>query len=141
MGKLLDFIIDNPVDNLTEEIYLTHKRFKNPDGSQGQAKLVIKAVTQEENQDYIKRASGKRNKRGQQDFDAQEYQMTLLINHVIEPDFKSEEVLKALGVSLPREAVNKFLLSGEILEIVSKITELSGFNDDPNEEIDEIKNS
>lgn len=141
MGKLLDFIVGNPVDDLRKDIYITHERFKNKDGSQGRAKLVIKAVTQEENQGYVKQAQSKPNKRGQMDFNTSLYQMTLLMNHVIEPDFKSEAVLQALGVGNPREAVNKFLLPGEITEIVSKITELSGFNEDPNEGIEEIKNS
>lgn len=141
MGKLLDFIKDNPVDNLTKDIYITHERFKKKDGSQGRAKLTIKAVTQSENEGYIKQAQSKVDKRGRVDFDTTGYQMNLLVNHVIEPDFRSEEVLAALGVNIPREAINKFLLPGEINEIVSEITELSGFGDDPNDEIDEIKNS
>lgn len=135
MGKLIDFLASRPVDGIRETVYLT--------GSEDlrDFPIVIKPVSQEQQSEYVKRCQGKVDKKGNVNFNTDEYQMLLIIHHTVDPDFRSEETLAKLGVNTSEQAVKRFLKAGEATELTSHITRISGFDNDPNDDIEEIKNS
>lgn len=56
---------------------------------------------------------------------------------IVSPDLKNEQLLKHYGCKLPKDLVLKLFNGGEIAKIADKVTELSGFGDDSD---DEVKN-
>ena len=80
-------------------------------------------------------------KKGKMTFDGQGFNIGLILECCIVPNFKSAEFVKKAGVLTPEEAVRKVLLPGEIVNLASYIQELSGFDKDTEELKDEVKNS
>jgi hypothetical protein len=73
-----------------------------------------------------------------------EYQIYIVMEGVKTPSLKNKDLLAKFNAITPKELLlnGNFLLSGEILDLYTTITELSGFGDDSVEEktIEEIKN-
>lgn len=134
--NLQDFLIANPVDNLTEEVIVS-PRFKDEKGNL--LKFTIKAMTPAEFEEIRKKAT--RIKKGKQvEFDNQLFNLSIAINHTVNPDFRSAESIKKLGVNTPEEYVQKVLLAGELSSLVQRINELSGFDVGMNDLVEEVKN-
>jgi hypothetical protein len=136
MSTLQEFLNSHPVDNLTDEVVVS-PRFKDKDGNI--LKFKIKAMTNKTFDDLRKRYTrvGKGRK---VDFDAQGFNMAVVIEHTLDPDFKDADSIKKLGCTTPEEYLNKVLLSGEIATLVNKIQELSGFDIDMEALVEEAKN-
>jgi len=134
--SLQDFLNDNPVDNLTEEIVVS-PRFRDKEGNL--LKFTIKAMTSQEFEEIRKSATQIRKGR-KVEFDAQKFNLRIVINHTVVPDFKDAESIKKMGCRTPEDYVNKVLLSGEITTLMQKIQELSGFDVDMEELVEEAKN-
>lgn len=134
--NLQDFLNANPVDNLTEEVHIS-PRFKDENGTP--LKFTIKAMTPVEFEDIRKRAT--QIKKGKKvEFDNQLFNLSIAVNHTVNPDFKNAESIKKLGVATPEEYVQRVLLAGELTTLVQKINELSGFDVEMNDLVDEVKN-
>lgn len=134
--NLQDFLIANPVDNLTEEVAIS-PRFKDEKGNL--LKFTIKAMTPAEFEEIRKKAT--RIKKGKQvEFDNQLFNLGIAINHTVNPDFRNAESIKKLGVNTPEEYVQRVLLAGELSTLVQKINELSGFDVAMNDLVEEVKN-
>jgi len=134
--NLQDFLIANPVDNLTEEVAIS-PRFKDEKGNL--LKFTIKAMTPAEFEEIRKKAT--RIKKGKQvEFDNQLFNLSIAINHTVNPDFRNAESIKKLGVNTPEEYIQKVLLAGELSTLVQKINELSGFDVAMNDLVEEVKN-
>jgi hypothetical protein len=131
--SLIEFLLENPQDDCYEYVYPS-ERFKKLG-----YKFKIKLPTGKEYSDYRKDAI-RIGKRSNVNFDAAALNEALIINHVIEPDFKSAEFLKKAGVTLPSKALYKFLKAGEIDALAGIIAELAGFSSDA-ELVDQAKNS
>ena len=54
--------------------------------------------------------------------------------------FSDAEMLKAAGCKTPHEYLDKYLTAGEIKTLEGKISELSGFDQDLESLVDEVKN-
>ncbi|HIW31939.1 MAG TPA: XkdN-like protein [Candidatus Paenibacillus intestinavium] len=134
--SLQEFLNSNPVDNLTEEVVIS-PRFKDKDGSL--MTFTIKAMTNQEF-DEIRKASTNIKKGRKVEFDAQTFNLRTIINHTVKPDFKHAESIKALGCSTSEEYVQRVLLSGEVASLASKIQELSGFDVEMEDLVEEAKN-
>lgn len=134
--NLQEFLNANPVDNLTEEVSVS-PRFKDEAGNP--LKFVIKAMTNQEFED-IRKASTEIRKGRKVEFDAQKFNLKMVINHTIIPNFKDAESIKKLGVRTPEEYVERVLLSGEVTTLANKIQALSGFDVSMEDLIDEAKN-
>ncbi|MEK5167166.1 XkdN-like protein [Paenibacillus sp. FSL R5-0527] len=132
---LQEFLNANPVDNLTEEVVVS-PRFKDEKGNP--LKFTIKAMTEEEFEDIRKKSTQLRKK--QVDFDNRKFNLNVAINNTVYPDFKNAESIKKLGVTTPEEYVQKVLLAGELATLVQKISELSGFDVEMSELVEEAKN-
>lgn len=129
MKSLEDFLALPNVDEITEEVFVS-KRLGT---------FKVKAMTADEHGEYMKRARGKVNKDGI-DFDSSKFNLLICAGQTIEPSFSNAELLKKANCSTATELIKKKLLAGEIAELANKICEISGFDSDINEDIEEAKN-
>ncbi|MCC8435482.1 XkdN-like protein [Brevibacillus sp. M2.1A] len=135
MSTLQDFLNANPVDNLTDEVYIS-ERFKDKDGNPFLFK--IRAMTNREFNDIRKRATKIKGRKAE--FDAEAFNKAIVIEHTIVPDFKNVESLKSLGCATPDQYLERVLLSGEVVELASQIQKLSGFDTEMETLVEEAKN-
>lgn len=125
--------MDNPVDNLTEEITVSERLKEFP--------FKIKGMTGNEYNDYQTRCIENPNSPKKRKFNSRKFNELIVINHTIEPNFKDADWLKAADCGMsPEKLVYKTLLAGEITELAESILKLSGFDKDLEEEMEEVKN-
>lgn len=136
MSTLQEFLNANPVDGVTADIAVS-TRFKDKDGNL--LKFTIKAMTNEEFEAVRKRCMVIK-KKGSIEFDSQKFNLAVVVNHTINPDFKNAESIKKLGCTTPEQYVERVLLAGEIAELTSQIQKLSGFDQEINDLVEEAKN-
>lgn len=131
MGVLLEFLVQNPVDDITDEVIVSKRLEKFP--------FKIKAMSGQEFGEYQKMAVaiGKKKKVS---FDTQKFNEQVVLNHVIEPNFRDAESIKTANCTSPEQFLYRSLLAGEISELSNRISVLSGFDSDIEETIDEAKN-
>lgn len=132
MSKLLEFLISNPVDNMTEEVVVSNRLAAYP--------FKIKAMSGPEFSEYQKLAT-KIGRHKKVDFDSKIFNEQVILNHTIEPNFRDAESVKKSGCLSPEQFLYKFLLAGEIAELSQRISALSGFDKDMDDLVDEAKNS
>lgn len=137
MSELMDFLLENPVDGITEEIIVSTRLAKFP--------FTISAMTGENFSEYQKAATvigqvGQR-KGKKVDFNSKKFNELVVLNHTLTPNFRDAEAIRKAGVLSPEAFMYKVLLAGEIAELASKISTLSGFDSDVEETIEEAKNS
>lgn len=133
---LQDFLNANPIDGLTEEVVISD-RFRDKDGNL--MKFKIRVMTSGDLGEYRKKAV--KVKKGKNfEVDSQVLTTSIVVNHTIVPDFKDAESIAKLGCLNPEEYLHKVLLPGEIDDLALRIQELSGFNKDFEELVDEAKN-
>lgn len=68
-------------------------------------------------------------RKGETTIDVQKLNLLIVVNHVKNPNFKSEEYVNAAGAQTATEAVEKLLRLGEIGNLANAIMEHSGVND------------
>lgn len=131
---LTQFLAENPVDNLTAEVYVS-KRFQDA----GLA-FKIKAMSGQEFSTYQKMATaiGRHKKTS---FDSALFNELVVLNHTVEPNFKDAATIASVGCSSPEQFLYSRLKAGEIMELANRITELSGFDNDQAGLVEEVKNS
>lgn len=129
MKSLEDFLALPDVDNITDEVFVS-KRLGT---------FKVKAMTADEHSNYQKRARGKIKKDGV-DFDNTKFNLLICAGQIVEPDFNNAELLKKTNCSTGADLIKKKLLAGEIATLADKICQISGFDSDLQEDIDEAKN-
>ena len=140
MSVLQDFLADNAeMINAVVEVP-AGKRFVGKDGKP--ILFKVKPVTGEEFTRYQKLCNKMEivGRKQRTTFDSSKFNMMLLVNHCIDPNFKDAEFLKKLNVNTPEEAINKTLKAGEVIDLSEQISKISGFDSDINDEIEEAKN-
>lgn len=136
MSTLQDFLNANPIDNVTDEVVVS-PRFKDKDGNV--LKFKIKAMTNQKFDELRKKFTNV--KKGRKvEFDAHGFNTAVVIEHTVDPDFKDASSIQKLGCRTPEEYLNRVLLAGEIATLVQKIHELSGFDVEMEELVEEAKN-
>lgn len=131
MEKTLEDFLNLPdVDNITEEIFVS-KRLP---------KFKVKAMTADEHASYMKRARGGKINKDGVDFDSSKFNLLIVAGQTIYPDFSNAELLKKANCATATDFIKKKLLAGEIAEIANKVCEISGFDNDMNEDVEEAKN-
>lgn len=128
--SLEDFLLNNPI-NLEDEVKISDRipfSFK------------IKAM---DNELYgqLQKKHTKMYRKGKMTFDSAGFNIGLILECCVTPNFKSADFVKKAGVLTPEDAVRKVLLPGEIINLAGYIQELSGFDKDTEELKDEVKNS
>ena len=132
MSNLMQFLIDNPVDNLTDEVIVSARLAKFP--------FKIKGMTGPEFSEYQK-LSTKISRHKKIEFDSKVFNELVVLNHTIEPNFRDAESIKKARCQTPEQFLYKSLLAGEISELAQQISSLSGFDKEFEDEIEEAKNS
>lgn len=132
MSNLMQFLIDNPVDNLTDEVIVSARLAKFP--------FKIKGMTGPEFSEYQK-LSTKISRHKKVEFDSKTFNELVVLNHTLEPNFRDAESIKKAGCQSPEQFLYKSLLAGEIAELSQQISSLSGFDRDMEDTVEEAKNS
>lgn len=134
MNELQKFLLENPVDDITEEIVIS-KRLS-------EIKFKIRPMTGQEYQRYQKLCITNMTNAKKRDFDTAKFNSLIVTNHTVEPNFRDAEWLEAAKITDkdPMKLVSKVLLSGEIDKLSSEILKLSGFEEDMDDLVDEVKN-
>ena len=133
---LTDFLLANPVNNITKEVVVS-KRLKDENGEL--FKFKIRPMLQEEYFDYQNQCTTAK-KNGKIDFNTKLFNQLLILNHVVYPNFRDADFLRNAECMRPEQALNKFLLSGEIQTLAEQIRIVSGFSDSLDDLVDEVKN-
>lgn len=133
MSTLRAFL--NPIQIENKEVIISNRFVE--DGNV--VSFTIKPITQEENKQLLKKFS-KRDKKGNETFDKQEYVLSLTASAVVFPDLANAELQKAYGVLGESALLQKMLYVGEYAELAQAVQELSGLTEDINENIEEAKN-
>ena len=134
--KLSEFLIKNPVNNFTKEVYVS-SRFVDEQGNK--IPFKIKAMSGEAYASYRKQALSI-TKNGVE-FDTKKFNELIVINQTVDPNFREADAIKAAGCVTPEQYMYRSLLAGEIDALAAKISELSGFNVTIEEARDSVKNS
>ena len=131
---LSQFLIDNPQNALREEFFLS-QRFKDAG-----FKFTISAMSGEQFANYQKEAIAV-GRHKNVSFDTKRFNELVVLNHTLVPDFRSAEDMKAAGCARPEDYLYRSLKAGEIMDLASRISKLSGFEEDAQGMVDEVKNS
>lgn len=134
--SLTEFLLANPVNDITQEVVVS-KRLKDENGEM--FKFKIKPMLHEEYLSYQEQCSQIK-KGGKFEFNTRRFNQLLILNHTVEPNFRSVEFLEQAGCRTPEQALNKFLLAGEISMLAEQIRNISGFEDSLDDLVDEVKN-
>ena len=126
----------NPVKPENIRVVISN-RFKDENGNP--VEWELRALSQDENNALMKKYT-KRDKKGTETFDRTSYVAALTAAGVVEPDLNNAKLQDAYGVLGADKLLCKMLLIGEYGELVSKVQELSGLDQDINVAIEEAKN-
>ena len=132
MSKLSAFL--HPAVAEDKEIIISD-RFRDEEGKV--VPFKIKALTQEEVDAITKSCTTvKRDRSGKESrsFDSSRFTKALVVAGTVEPDFRAKEICDAYSVLDPLMVPGKMLLAGEYAKLGDAIAELSGINDDVEEE-------
>ena len=127
MSKLSAFL--NPVNIQEEREVIISDRFKDDKGNP--VAFKIRAMSQAENDENVKRCTKKRRVGNQTEeyFDNIEFSRRTIVAATVEPDFRAKELCDAYGVLDPLLVPGKMLRPGEYSRLMQEINELSGFVD------------
>lgn len=134
MNSLKAFL--NPIQAENKEVIVSNRFVE--DGKP--VPFVIRPITQEENKLLIKKFTKKNDKKGTESFDRPEYVSAMTAAAVVFPDLTNAELQKAYGVYGESALLQKMLYIGEYAELSMAVQELSGLDEDINEDIEEVKN-
>lgn len=129
MNELEQFLTLPDVTDMQETIHVNDRL----------GDFTVKPMTSEQFNEYGKRCRSKINKSGM-DFDGTKFNLLIVAGQTIKPNFNNAELLQKASCSTASEFIQKKLLPGEISAISSKIQEISGFDTDINEDVEEAKN-
>lgn len=139
MSDISLFFANNVSTETIEEVIVS-ERFKDKEGKP--VPWVLHSITEEEN-DVIRKSATKRNKvKGQivTEIDQTEYIAKLAVASVSFPNLKDAELQKSYGVLGAEALIKKMLLSGEYAQLLLKVQEINGFDQDINGLVEEAKN-
>lgn len=131
MSDLMDFLIEN--ENVTEEVdeITLSERLKD-------YKFKIKPISG--NQFHKLKAECRTVRKKKVFFDDAAFNEKLILKCCVEPNFSDEDSIQKAKVHTPNELINKVLKAGEITDLANAITTLSGFDQEPEEVVEEAKN-
>lgn len=133
MGSLNAFL--HPIQVESKEVVISNRFIE--DGKP--VPFVVKPITQEENKYLIKKFT-KKDKKGADTFDRAEYVQAMTATAVVYPDLTNAELQKAYGVMGESALLQKMLYVGEYAVLAQAVQEISGLDNNINEDIEEVKN-
>ncbi len=102
--------------------------------------FVIRPITQDENGELLKKYRKVDKKTGNETFNRVAYNHALTALAVVEPDLNNAELQKAWGVLGSEKLLTKMLYVGEFANLLEAVQDLSGLDQDINDDIEEAKN-
>lgn len=133
MSNLKAFL--NPIQVENKEVVISN-RFVGEDGKP--EPFVIKPITQKENEQLIKKFT-KKDKKGAEIFNRTGYVQALTASAVVSPNLADAKLQEVYGLG-ESEALINMLYVGEYAELARVVQELSGLDEDINDDIEEAKN-
>ncbi len=112
-------------------------RLKDEEGNN--IKFKIKPLSYEEF-GRLKKKATIIGKDGSQIIDEARLNMLCIIESTLEPSFKDISSLEKMKVNTPEQYLNKVLLSGEVENLIREILKISGFLEDMEGFVSDIKN-
>ena len=131
-----EFLNKNKVIGLTEEVAISNRIC---DEKGVPLKFKVKTISSKDYDDLKNRNMVLNPVGNEFTFSTAGFQIDLIINCCVEPNFKNKENIDAVGVSTPKEYVNAVLLPGEIERLADKISMVNGYKPF-NELVEEAKN-
>ena len=102
--------------------------------------FVIRPITQQENENLMKKHRSVDKKSGVEQFNRISYNRELTAMAVVEPDLNNAELQKRYGVLGADKVLSAMLYVGEYGTLMEAVQELSGLDQDINGDIEEAKN-
>ena len=134
MSSLSAFL--NPVQAENKEVIVS-ERFRENGKT---VPFVIRPITQQENENLMKKHRSVDKKSGVEQFNRISYTRELTAMAVVEPDLNNAELQKRYGVLGADKVLSAMLYVGEYGTLMEAVQELSGIDQDINEDMDEAKN-
>lgn len=134
MSSLSAFL--NPVQAENKEVIVS-ERFRENGKT---VPFVIRPITQQENETLMKKHRSVDKKSGVEQFNRISYNRELTAMAVVEPDLNNAELQKRYGVLGAYKVLSAMLYVGEYGTLMEAVQELSGLDQDINEDMDEAKN-
>ncbi len=131
--NLVQYLAQNQVEGVVEEVRIG--------GRLKEFTFKVKPINQSQFNHYQRIATTIGKKGQATKFDNGKFNELVIINHVVEPNFRSTEVLATVDAKTPEEYINKVFLAGEIVQLGEQISEISGFGTTDEELEIEVKNS
>ncbi len=135
MGDIKAFLLP-PVMEETKEVVIT-KRAVGEDGKPVPFKL--RRIDQETNNKLVRQSQRKKKVNGQiiTELDNTRFGNLLILECVIDPDFKNSELCAYYKTVDPLDVPGRMLSSGEYAKLMEEINKLNGFDDDTADAVDE----
>lgn len=130
---LISYLVKNPVADVEHTVKLV--------GRLSGYEFKIKPMTGNQFYKYQELATIINPKDQSVRFNSGRFNELVILNHVVEPNFKDASLLTTAGVSTPEQFINKFFVSGELIELSEHIHRISNMNKTEKEMEDEVKNS
>lgn len=127
MTTLEDFLALPDVAN--EQVTVTLKRL---------GELTVKPMTHDQFASY--QARTKLSSKNGVNIDSGKLNLLIVAGQTVKPDFSNADFLAKAGCNTAQEFIKRKFKAGEIAELANKITEISGFDIDFNEQVEEAKN-
>lgn len=134
MSSLSAFL--NPVQTENKEVIVS-ERFRENGKT---VPFVIRPITQQENEALMKKHRSVDKKSGVEQFNRISYNREMTAMAVVEPDLNNAELQKRYGVLGADKVLSAMLYVGEYGTLMEAVQELSGLDQDINEDMDEEKN-
>lgn len=134
MSSLSAFL--NPVQAENKEVIVS-ERFRENGKT---VPFVIRPITQQENENLMKKHRSVDKKSGVEQFNRISYNRELTAMAVVEPDLNNAELQKRYSVLGADKVLSAMLYVGEYGTLMEAVQELSGIDQDINEDMDEAKN-
>ena len=134
MSSLSAFL--NPVQAENKEVFVSERCRENGKTDP----FVIRPITQQENETLMKKHRSVDKKSGVEQFNRISYNRELTAMAVVEPDLNNAELQKRYGVLGADKVLSAMLYVGEYGTLMEAVQELSGLDQDINEDMDEAKN-
>lgn len=134
MSSLSAFL--NPVQTENKEVIVS-ERFRENGKT---VPFVIRPITQQENEALMKKHRSIDKKSGVEQFNRISYNREMTAMAVVEPDLNNAELQKRYGVLGADKVLSAMLYVGEYGTLMEAVQELSGLDQDINEDMDEAKN-
>lgn len=118
----------NPTSDL-EELEIEMPRFRNEDGKP--AVIKMRALSAQKNDDILRVCKKRDTVNGvvSEVVDSQKYMDNLILEMIVEPNFRDEKFVKAMGKVNPVEAIKSRFTAREYNQIIDGVNKLLGITD------------